>query len=554
VELDTAPDQTGAPFALRVNGEPFLVRGANWIPDHAFPTEVGRARYGARLTDATEANVNLLRVWGGGIYESEDFYEACDQRGILVWQDFLFACAAYAEEPCLAGEVAAEAEEAIARLCPHPSLAVWNGNNENVWGHADWGWQPLLGGRTWGDGYYRELLPALVASLDPTRPYSPASPYSFADGVHPNDPLHGTMHVWDVWTERDYTAYRDHKARFVTEFGFQGPPSWATLTSYVHDDPLDPEGPQMLAHQKAEDGAGKLARGMAGHLPQPQSTEDWHWAAQLNQAQAVRVGVEHFRSLTPFNTGVVVWQLNDCWPAISWSMVDWEGRRKPVWHALKAAYAPRLATIQPRAGGLSLIVVNDSRDPWEGWFDVSRRSFGGAIHASDAVRIRCDPFSAGAAGLAPAVATAEDVTREVVVATPRGGAGSPVRAVWNFAEVERQQLAARAFEARAERTATGCRVAVAARSYLRDLTLQADRVDPAASAESGMVTLLPGESHVFDVAAPAHCEPAAFLDPVVLRSANDLAARRLGPRPGRRVAPHQDASIPKRDMRDRGTP
>ncbi|MET0303226.1 MAG: glycoside hydrolase family 2 protein, partial [Microbacteriaceae bacterium] len=178
VRVDTTPDADGAPFDLYVNDELIQVRGANWIPDHAFVTEIDASRYRRRVADAVDANMNLLRVWGGGIYESHDFYDACDEAGILVWQDFLFACAAYAEEDWLAVEVEAEAREAITRLSPHPSLVIWNGNNENIWGYADWGWPEMLEGRTWGEGYYLELLPSLVAELDPTRPYSPASPYS----------------------------------------------------------------------------------------------------------------------------------------------------------------------------------------------------------------------------------------------------------------------------------------------------------------------------------------------------------------------------------------
>ena len=183
--------------------------------------------------------MNLLRVWGGGIYESDDFYDLCDELGLLVWQDFLFACAAYAEEPPLAAEVTAEATEAITRLGSHASLAIWNGNNENLWGHEDWGWEDELGDLTWGRGYYLDVLPALVARLDPTRPYSPGSPWSFDESRHPNDPAYGTTHIWDVWNQRDYTAYRDDVPRFVSEFGYQGPPAWATLQRSVARQPAD---------------------------------------------------------------------------------------------------------------------------------------------------------------------------------------------------------------------------------------------------------------------------------------------------------------------------
>ena len=205
VELDTTPDEAGAPFLLRVNGERVLVRGANWIPDHAFLTLIDRDRYARRVADALQANINLLRVWGGGIYESDDLYDLADEHGLLMWQDFPFACAAYSEDAPMRTEIDAEARENVARLSPHPSLVLWNGNNENTWGSVDWGWPGRLDGRGWGDLYYRHLLPRVLAELDPTRPYSPASPYSFGDYRHPNDERYGTMHVWDVWNRADYT-------------------------------------------------------------------------------------------------------------------------------------------------------------------------------------------------------------------------------------------------------------------------------------------------------------------------------------------------------------
>ncbi|MFL6114055.1 MAG: glycoside hydrolase family 2 protein, partial [Catenulispora sp.] len=152
VRLNTTPDADGTPFELSVNGVRVFARGVNWIPDDAFPSRVGRQRYSARLRQALEANVNLIRIWGGGIYESEDFYDLCDELGLLVWQDFLFACASYAEEEPLRGEVEAEVREAVTRLAPHPSLVLWNGCNENIWGHEDWGWKPDLGDLTWGWG------------------------------------------------------------------------------------------------------------------------------------------------------------------------------------------------------------------------------------------------------------------------------------------------------------------------------------------------------------------------------------------------------------------
>jgi beta-mannosidase len=316
VTVDTEPDGTGTPFTFVVNGKRVFAKGANWVPDDHFLTRVTPERIARRVDQAVAANMNMLRVWGGGIYETDDFYDACDERGVLVWQDFPFACAFYAEEEPLRSEVEAEARENVGRLVAHPSLVLWNGNNENLPAYHDWNWQEDLQGRSWGLGYYNDLLPAIVAEVDPTRPYAPGSPYS-PDDLPPNDPDHGTRHEWDVWNVVDYTHYRDYVPRFCAEFGFQGPPTRATLTRWIHDEPLTPTSPAFLHHQKAHDGNEKLYRGLNPHLPVPDDFEDWHWATQLNQARAVAFGIEHFRSWWPRTAGALVWQLNDCWPVTS---------------------------------------------------------------------------------------------------------------------------------------------------------------------------------------------------------------------------------------------
>ncbi|HWC23575.1 MAG TPA: glycoside hydrolase family 2 protein [Flexivirga sp.] len=535
VDVDTSPDEGGAGFTLRVNGEPVLVRGVNWIPDHAFLTEIDRQRYRARLDDALEANCNLVRVWGGGIYESDDFYDLADERGLLVWQDFAFACAAYSEEAAMRAEIEAEARENITRLTPHPSLVVWNGNNENTWGSVDWGWQQQLAGRGWGDWYYRTLLPTLLAELDPTRFYSPASPYSFGDYRHPNDERYGTMHIWDVWNRVDYTVYRDYRSRFVSEFGFQAPPAWSTLARVVHDEPLTPFGPQMLVHQKANLGNQKLERGWQGHLPDPATIEDWHWTTQLNQAQAVRFGVEHFRSLTPHNTGTILWQLNDNWPVVSWAAVDFDGHRKPLWHALRASYAPRLATFQPRpseaaiaaawegaepeADRTALVLVNDTAEPFAGSFTLTRRTFAGEVLAETSMPVSIPARGTASVLLPEEIANFTDPAAEVVVATTGDAAGF-APAFWNAAEVVAQSLDPKPVTAQAVRRAGGYAVTITATSYVRDLFCHVDRVDPEARVDRGMVTLLPGESVTFDVTSAVDVDPSEFADTV--RSANDL--------------------------------
>jgi beta-mannosidase len=517
VTLDTDPDEHGTPFTFVVNGERLFIRGANWIPDDAFPSRVDRARYERRLRQAKDADIDLLRVWGGGIFESDDFYDLCDELGILVWQDFLFACAAYAEEEPLRSEVEAEAREAVTRLARHPSLVLWNGCNENIWGHQDWGWIDQLGDRTWGLGYYTGLLPAIVAELDGTRPYSAGSPWSLDPARHPNDPDHGTMHIWDVWNERDYLHYRDHVPRFAAEFGYQGPPTWATLTRAVHDAPLRPDGPAMLLHQKAEHGNEKLHRGLGAHFPPVTDMTDWHWATSLNQARAVTVGVEHLRSWSPRCAGSIVWQLNDCWPVTSWAAVDGYGRRKPMWYALRRSYRDRLLTVQPREHGLALVAVNDTATDWRADLDVRRLDHRGEVLANAALLLAVPRHGTVTLVLPRDLARAGDPSTEVLIASTADD-----RALWFYAEDRDSDLHKASLTARVVPVAGGARVEVTAHTLVRDLALLADKVSPDAEVDEMLVTLLPGESTTFTVRSTGPLDADALCRPDVLRCANQL--------------------------------
>ncbi|MCZ7420485.1 glycoside hydrolase family 2 protein [Verrucosispora sp. WMMA2121] len=522
VRLDTTPDEHGAPFTLYVNEVPIFVRGVNWIPDDVFPTRVTRARLAHRFDQAEAANVNLLRVWGGGRYESEDFYDLADERGLLVQQDFLFACAAYPEEEPFATEVAAEATEQVIRLAPHPSLVLWTGNNENIWGWHDWDWQAPLAGRSWGRGYYLELLPRVVGTLDPTRPYWPGSPWSGSEEIHPNDPAYGTTHIWDVWNADDYVKYRQYLPRFVAEFGYQGPPAYATLRRALSDEPLAPDSPGMAHHQKAADGDHKLRRGLDAHLPEPRDFDDWHWLTQLNQARAIALGVEHFRSHRGRCMGTIVWQLNDCWPVTSWAAVDGDGRRKPLWYALRRSYADRLLTVQPRDGGLALVAVNDDGLPWRASATVTRLTLAGEPKAKSILELEVPAYETVTLALAAELARPDDARDELLVAETDDQAE---RAWWFFAEDRDVRWPTAAFDATVQPTEGGQQVRVTARTILRDVTLFPDRLDPSAEIDTALVTLLPGEAATVTVRSAAPLDPTALTTRPVLRCVNDLPVR-----------------------------
>ena len=301
----------------------------------------------------------------------------------------------------------------------------------------------------------------------------------------------------------------------------------------VHDEPADPYGPQMLVHQKAADGNGKLERGLGRHLPkwgtEPQANmDDWHWLTSLNQARAVSYGMAHLRSWYPLNQGSIVWQLNDNWPVISWAAVDGHGIRKPLWFAMRAVYAERLLTVQPRRDATgtevpTLAAHNDSPEPWSGEVLVTRRSTlaGSEVLAEQRLPFRTDPRSAVLLALDTAITTPADPRQEVVEVTAPGAAP----AYWYFVEDTELVLApaAEAAQVTVAPTDGGYRVTVSASALVKDVTLFPDRLDPAARVDSALVTLLNGQSHTFEVASGPLDEVALTSKPV-LRSVNEVTA------------------------------
>lgn len=482
IALDT---DSGA-FTLRVNDEPIFCKGANFVPEDCFYTRATEpARYDARLAQACDANMNMLRVWGGGFYESDAFYERCDRLGLLVWQDFLFACACYPEEEPHRSRVEAEARHQVARLARHPSLVLYNGCNENLWGYYDWSWQEPTKGRTWGAGYYFDLLPRICAELDPSRPYWPASPYSGAwnppNPPHPNDSAAGNRHVWELWSGTEHPVIGKETPRFVSEFGFQGPPTFALL-----ERAMTAPGSPLLQHQKSERGEAQshaLARAFFG---EPDSVEREHHVRQVAQARAVAALIEWFRVLRPTNMGALFWQLNDAWPAMSWSAIDYDGRKKPLWYAVRRAFADRMLCFQPSAPGaseLSLHLVNDLRGPVATTVVIERVAFDGRRLAASAAELRV-----GAASVAripiEGVLLPGDPTRELLVATSELG-----RAFHFFRPDKDLALPSPAIELE-----IGDRVRLTARTLIRDAVFHVDRLDPTAELADQLLTLLPGET------------------------------------------------------------
>lgn len=346
IALDRHADQWGESFQFVVNGRPVFLKGANWIPAHSFVATLTREHYARDLTSAVEAHMNCVRLWGGGIYESPDFYAWCDELGLLVWHDFMFACALYPSDAAFLRSVRAEAEYQVRRLQHHACLALWCGNNELVQLNAEF----LKNDDALMQGYvklFHELLPEVVARCDGATAYWPTSEWrgTFETG-HALGEKSGDSHYWDVWhARRPVKEYEKWAFRFCSEFGMQSYSSAATNATFCPATDVNLFGPAMENHQKNALGNQVILDYVSRRYRYPRAQEGLLYLSQLNQAYCMQVGVEHFRRLTPRCMGTLYWQLNDCWPAASWSSIEFTGRWKALHYAARRFNAPALASI-----------------------------------------------------------------------------------------------------------------------------------------------------------------------------------------------------------------
>jgi beta-mannosidase len=342
IELDRHADEFGESFQFVVNGRPIFAKGANWIPAHSFVTEVDRAMYDDILTSAAEANMNMLRVWGGGIYEREDFYDLCDEKGLLVWQDFMFACALYPGTPEFLALVTTEAAAQVKRLAHRACLALWCGNNE-IEQMPDEILKTPARKRAYEEIFYQRL-PHVVAEFDGVTPYWPCSPHNpegWEKGF--NNERAGDCHFWDVWHARKpVTLYEEKNFRFCSEFGMQSYSSPEVAATYCRPEDFNVFGPEMENHQKNSGGNGTILDYVSRLYRFPRDFAALSYLSQLNQAYCMKVGVEHFRRSMPRTMGALYWQINDCWPVASWSSLEFGGRWKALHYEARRFFAPAL--------------------------------------------------------------------------------------------------------------------------------------------------------------------------------------------------------------------
>ncbi len=390
LELVQEPDSFGRSFYFRLNGVPVFAKGANYIPSHIFTQLQTPAIYERLIGDALAANMNMLRVWGGAVYEDDYFYDLCDQNGILVWQDFMFACALNPADSLHLENIRKEADFQVRRLRHHASLALWCGNNENLIAWHRWGWKtaysPEVSNQMWADyeRIFYTILPTAVGAYNPQISYWPSSPQAFGNELP--DRKTGDEHDWTVWfNEKSYADYGVNTGRFVSEWGLQSFPEMATIDSFATQNDYSYRSEAMEYRQRSfmpwigknVNGNEMIRRYVDRYYGDPANFADFVYLSQLNQALAYKTGAEAHRTAMPKCMGSLYWQINDCWPSLSWSSIDYYGRWKASHYAIQHAFAPLIVVPGVTDDQVWVDIVSDKLQPVAGQLTLRILDFKG---------------------------------------------------------------------------------------------------------------------------------------------------------------------------------
>ncbi len=390
-------DVRGTTFHVELNGVPVFAKGANHIPNDSFITEVTEERYRHEIATAAASNMNMLRVWGGGIYEQDVFYDLCDEYGLMVWQDFMFACSMYPGDEPFLNNVRAEAEDNVKRLRNHPSIVLWCGNNEidTAWSHFNekggWGWKQNytqdIREKLWSDyeKIFHDILPGAIAEFAPGAAYWPSSPMidqTGDSGQHAtNDSTAGDIHYWGVWHNVEpFENYNIYVGRFMSEYGFQSFPEYRSVRRYAEESDLQLESPVMLAHQKNGQGNRLIKQYMDMYMNQPKDFPSFLYMSQVLQSDAMTMAIEAHRRRKPYCMGTLYWQMNDCWPVASWAGMDYFGRWKALQYAAKRSFRDLSLSIDgTQEGKLDFYVISDVLKPVSGIVHIQVLDMNGAV-------------------------------------------------------------------------------------------------------------------------------------------------------------------------------
>jgi len=381
IDLITEKDSIGESFYFKVNDVAVYAKGANYIPQNSMQNQVTNAHYEKLLNDVVDANMNMLRVWGGGIYENDIFYDLCDEKGILVWQDFMFACAMYPGDQDFLENVQEEATQNVKRLRNHASIALWCGNNENAEGWNRWGWQADRSEHEKEEiwSYYLKvfdsILPNTVDKLTDTDYWESSPKYGRGN---PKYKFEGDAHDWWIWHDAyPFEHLEENVPRFMSEFGFQSFPSYEAIKYINQSDLIDISANSFQSHQKHSRGFQLIREYMERDFSVPEKAEDYVYMSQLLQAYGITKGIEAQRRAKPYNMGTLYWQLNDCWPVVSWSSIDFFGKWKALHYKAKHSFEDVLVSSKVENNILRTYVINDDFESHSGELSVKILDFEG---------------------------------------------------------------------------------------------------------------------------------------------------------------------------------
>jgi beta-mannosidase len=433
VVLRREPDKWGRSFEFVINGIPVFAKGADGIPFDSFPTRVTTEQYRQVLQSAVDANMNMIRHWGGGYYETDEFYNMCDRLGIMVWQDFMFGNDWQPGTYPFKQNVAAEAEYQVRRLRDHPSIVLWCGNNETEGAFAWRGGSKKpaeVSRRMWEDylTVFSGILPRIVERLTPETPYWPSSPS--ADYEDTSDTYQsGDMHDWSVWHGRvPFRDYEKHNPRFMSEYGFQSFPEMRTVEAFtVPEDRTGIATPVMLAHQKNTAGNAIIHQYLLRDYPEPRDFASFLYVSQVLQAEGIKIGAEHLRRNRPRTMGSLYWQLNDCWPVASWSSIDYYGRWKALQYYARRFYNDLLVSPHDENGAVAVYIVSDKTAPVTAYLRVRLMTFDGTTLSEKSETVQVPALSSRIYLQLPKeeLLKGADVTK-VFVAADLSAGGKPV--------------------------------------------------------------------------------------------------------------------------------
>ena len=516
LQLRRDPDHWGRSMEFVINGIPIFGKGADVIPFDSFPSRVTAARYRQILESARDANMNMIREWGGGIYENDEFYSICDELGLIIWQDFMFGGDMHPGNAEFLDNVRHEAIDQVKRLRNHPSIVIWCGNNEVETGWMHWGdrqqFKAALGAKAaekvWQDYMvlFNRVLPDVVVEYGQPVPYWPSSPSAnFEDD--PDTERIGDMHYWQVWHAlAPIENYKLQLPRFMTEFGFQSFPEMSTIKSFSTPEDWDISSAVMLSHQKNKGGNGRIYDYLLRYFGQPKDFQSFLYASQVMQAEAIKMGAEHFRRSRPRTMGSLYWQLNDCWPVASWSSIDYYGRWKALQYYARRFYSDWLVSPNEENSALQVYVVSDKQQAQPAQLRVRLMDLSGKILEEKSADIQVKPLSSDVYLSLPVTELLARRRRdEVFIDAQLLVGGKPAsRNLYFFAKMKEVALPHPEIQASIESTGNAYRVTLKSSQIARDVYLSFGDLD--AKFSDNYLDLLPGEPAQIEVTSKGSLE------------------------------------------------